>query len=156
MKVGFSLNNLDHNGLLIHWKTQSAWWFYDIYPYFFILKETNFYKKWIYYFDKYKQKVFYKKDFLNIDFLIEKSIDNFHNLNWFIVLVWNIEFVSKKYSYRSYLYQSIEVWGIFQNVTLYWLYNNFNISAFWWYIEEDLSKEIWLSNDQIIYSVLLF
>ena len=98
-----------------------------------------------------------KKNFDNRNkWYIKESLNNFYNINWILVIIWDLTFITKKYSYRSYIYQLIEVWEILQNLTIYSMSKSLNISAFGWFIEEELKNIIKIRDNSIIYSVIIF
>ena len=152
-----NINSVEKSWILLHGNHQSAWWFYDIYSSLILFKEINWYDIWIYEYNKYLNKIIFKKNFDNRNkWYIKESLNNFYNINWILVIIWDLTFITKKYSYRSYIYQLIEVWEILQNLTIYSMSKSLNISAFGWFIEEELKNIIKIRDNSIIYSVIIF
>lgn len=157
LQIWFRIHSVEKSWILLHGNHQSAWWFYDIYSSLILFKEINWYDIWIYEYNKYLNKIIFKKNFDNRNkWYIKESLNNFYNINWILVIIWDLTFITKKYSYRSYIYQLIEVWEILQNSTIYSMSKSLNISAFGWFIEEELKNIIKIRDNSIIYSVIIF
>lgn len=156
MTAWFHLHTIKDNWYIVNWNNPSAGGFYEINGYFILFKDIENYKKWLYFYEKSDCSIKKIKESIISDYFIKDSLKNFSEINWILLFVWDLEYISKKYGYRSYLYQSIEVWVIIENILLYNLKSNIWSCVFWWFIHDKLIKYIGLGKNNIIYSSLFF
>lgn len=149
------LSNKEKGELTFHWVTPSAWCFYEIEAYIFVFKDLDDLQKWIYMYNKYSNEI-EKTEFINeYDIFLPWIKDHFNWINCLIVFVWNLDYITQKYGHKSYLYQSIEVGMIQQNMILYAQQNNIWTCVLWWYNNNSIRNNLKLPIEKSIYSTLL-
>ena len=172
-KRNFNSNYLDYNGLIsilqswlvvnkdredltFHWVTASAWCFYEIEAYFIVFKDIGNLTPWCYKYDKYNNTIIKIESDNNEDVFLPWIKNHFEWINAMLIFVWNIEFISQKYAHKSYLYQSIETGLIQQNITLYCMQKNIWTCILWWFNNSSIRSNLWLNDNELVYSTMLF
>jgi len=143
------------DNLVYHWVTPSAWSFYEIDCYIITFKELEWLWKWILKYEKYRNIIIEWENVEKSELLSYWIEKHFENINCMLIFVWYIEYVSEKYWPKAYLYQSLEVWAIQQNITLQCQQNNIWTCILWWYNNFKIRNILNLQEDTFIYSTML-